>query len=143
MGDSNVEEGIGFGNIRIPTPGGKWIRLTGFSHVPGMKKNLISVSSLDGKGYLMTFQGGVCTVQKPGYRGRRNGLWHKHLGHTSMQNLQQLQQFYMVTGMNCSHFNSREICELCYAGKQSGLPLYPSMKKEYNESLKVSSYGSL
>ena len=63
MGDDNLCEIVGIGSIQINTHDGMIRTLKNVRHIPGMKGNLISLSTLD-KGLKYTGSGGVVKVSK-------------------------------------------------------------------------------
>ncbi|CAM8883282.1 unnamed protein product [Rhodiola kirilowii] len=55
LGDVEPLEVAGKGDVRIKTPDGSILQLRGVRHIPGLKKNLLSVGQLDEDGYDVTF----------------------------------------------------------------------------------------
>ena len=64
MGDDNPCEIIGIGSVQIKTHDGMIRTLKNVRHIPGMKRNLISLSTLDKEGLKYTGSGGVVKVSK-------------------------------------------------------------------------------
>ena len=64
MGDDNPCEIIGIGSVQIKTHDGMIRILKNVRHIPGMKRNLISLSTLDKEGLKYTGSGGVVKVSK-------------------------------------------------------------------------------
>ena len=54
----------GIGTVRIKMFDGVVYTLCNVRHVSGLKRNLISLSSLDAKGYKYTGEGGVLNINK-------------------------------------------------------------------------------
>ena len=64
MGDDSPCQIIGIGSIQIKMHDGIVRTLTDVRHIPNMRKNLISLSTLDGKGYKYSGGDGVLKVSK-------------------------------------------------------------------------------
>ena len=64
MGDDNLCEIVGIGSVQIKTHDGMIRTLKNVRHIPGMKRNLISLSTLDKEGLKYTGSGGVVKVSK-------------------------------------------------------------------------------
>jgi len=64
MGDNTPCEIIGIGSVKIRMHDGMIRTLTEVRHVPSMSRNLISLSTLDNKGYGYSALGGVMKVSK-------------------------------------------------------------------------------
>ena len=64
MGDDNPCEIVGIGFVQIKTHDGMIRTLKNVRHIPGMKRNLISLSTLDKEGLKYTGLGGVVKVSK-------------------------------------------------------------------------------
>ncbi|CAD6245155.1 unnamed protein product [Miscanthus lutarioriparius] len=64
MGDNNPHEIMGIGSIQIKMHDGMIRTLKDMRHIPGMDRNLISLSTLDAEGYRHSGLGGVCKVSK-------------------------------------------------------------------------------
>jgi hypothetical protein len=58
MGDDGRYSATGIGTITFQRESGKPFQLKNVMHVPGLKKNLVSVAMLEDKGYDVTFSGG-------------------------------------------------------------------------------------
>ena len=58
MGDDGRYSAIGIGTITFERESGNPFMLKDFMHVPGLKKNLVSVSMLEDKGYDVVFNDG-------------------------------------------------------------------------------------
>ncbi|GKV46880.1 hypothetical protein SLEP1_g53841 [Rubroshorea leprosula] len=63
LGDDTTLSIVGIGNIQIKMYDGI-VRTFKVRHVPGLKKNLISMSELDSKGYRYSCEGGALKVSK-------------------------------------------------------------------------------
>ncbi|GKV43027.1 hypothetical protein SLEP1_g50368 [Rubroshorea leprosula] len=79
LGDDTALPIVGIGNIRIKTYDGM-VRTFEVRHVPGLKKNLISMSELDSKGCRYSYEGGILKVSKGALvilKGKKvGGLYH-------------------------------------------------------------------
>ncbi|CAD6219719.1 unnamed protein product [Miscanthus lutarioriparius] len=64
MGDNNPREIMGIGSVQIKMHDGMIRTLKDVRHIPGMARNLISLSTLDAEGYRHSSSGGVCKVSK-------------------------------------------------------------------------------
>ena len=64
MGDNNPREIMGIGSVQIKMHDGMIRTLKDVRHIPGMARNLISLSTLDAEGYRHSGSGGVCKVSK-------------------------------------------------------------------------------
>ena len=62
MGDNNPCEIAGIGSVQIKMHDGMIRTLKYVRHIPGMARNLISLSTLDAEGYGHSSLGGVCKV---------------------------------------------------------------------------------
>jgi hypothetical protein len=56
LGDDYAYHPKGVGTVRFEREFGKPLYLSGILYVPGLKKNLVSVSSLEDKGYEVSFK---------------------------------------------------------------------------------------
>ena len=64
MGDNNPREIVGIGSVQIKMHDGMTHTLTDVRHIPGMARNLISLSTLDVDGYKHSGSRGVLKVSK-------------------------------------------------------------------------------
>lgn len=64
MGNNSSSKTIGIGSIRIRMAHGTNRTLLGVSHIPDMKRNLISLGALDRIGYRIAAEGGVLKVTR-------------------------------------------------------------------------------
>ena len=64
MGDNNPHEIVGFGSVQTRMHDGMIRTLTDLRHVPGMARNLISLSTLDVEGCKHSGSRGVMKVSK-------------------------------------------------------------------------------
>ncbi|CAD6232026.1 unnamed protein product [Miscanthus lutarioriparius] len=64
MEDNNPREIVGIGSVQIKMHDGMICTLKDVRHIPGMTRNLISLSTLDAEGYRHSSSSGVCKVSK-------------------------------------------------------------------------------
>jgi hypothetical protein len=67
IGDDSSHQIIGIGSVQIKMHDGIIRTLTDVRHIPDMSKNLISLSTLDGKGYKYSGGDGVLKVKRFSY----------------------------------------------------------------------------
>lgn len=137
----------GVGTIRIDTQGGTVSRLANVRYVPNLKRNLISVSSLDVQGFRqqggegktrffrnnkLALQGTLCgslyfldgeTIQPTANAvvAKKNddtALWHGRLAHTSIRNLKVLADKGIL---DKKKITAMDFCESCVMGKNKRL----------------------
>ncbi|MCO5564735.1 hypothetical protein L7F22_018403 [Adiantum nelumboides] len=119
----------GVGKILITISDGSDLCLPDVLYVPGIKKNLLSVSSLAKNGLRVIFEDDRCIV-----RDRENGyslittetktqamqdaeLWHARFGHVGYGSLMTLQPHNMVHDLSLLEMPPRHVCEGCVLGK--------------------------
>ncbi|KAK1644155.1 hypothetical protein QYE76_061960 [Lolium multiflorum] len=140
MGDNNPREIMGIGSVQIKMHDGMTRTLTDVRHIPGMARNLISLSTLDVDGYKHSGSHGVLKVSKGSLvhmigdmnsaklyvlRGSilygiaaavipdepgKTNLWHMRRGHLSEHVMAELHRRDLLDGCNLSKF---EFCEHC------------------------------
>ena len=64
MGNNASSKVVGIGTVHIKMFDGVVCTLSDFRHVPDLKSNLISLSTLDAKGYKYIGKGGVLKIRK-------------------------------------------------------------------------------
>lgn len=143
MGNDAQCKVVGLGTVQIKTHDGITRTLTGVRHVPGLKRNLISLGTLESLGCKYSAEGGVLKVSKGALvllKANRSGgslytlhgstisgsadvisstddtnLWHMRLGHMSEKGMQVLNK----EGKLGSHCTGKvDFCENCIFGKQ-------------------------
>ena len=62
MGDHNVQRGIGIGDVLVQMKHGKFGTLSKVLYVPGLKKNLLSISKISDLGYTINFGQEKCVI---------------------------------------------------------------------------------
>ncbi|KAL5554210.1 hypothetical protein UlMin_041611 [Ulmus minor] len=138
---------VGIGTMRLKMFDGQIKTLSKVRHIPDLKRNLISLSTLDEARYsfrgidgILKVSKGIMTVMKG---QKRNGLyslvgstitgtsavgsqpeqdktrlWHMRLGHVSERGLKELSNQSLLCGDSVGKL---EFCEHCIVGKQSRL----------------------
>ena len=136
----------GFGSTSLQLESNDLLHLNDVLYVPGMKRNLVSISTLEDKGYRVTFADGnvlawqknsnmnttkvIGVSEKTLYRlstllvhalvhdsTNINELWHIRLAHLNYQALPALRN--MVTGLPMLHVEHDGICRGCALGKNT------------------------
>ena len=136
----------GVGSISLHLESGAILHLEEVLYVPSLKKNLISVSVLENKGYSVLFfekkallwqrglplkeaetigvqEGGLYKVPRQLARALTHNqistseLWHRRLGHLNYRALPNLQS--MVSGMPSITCTDFEVCKGCMIGKNT------------------------
>ncbi|GKV35094.1 hypothetical protein SLEP1_g43407 [Rubroshorea leprosula] len=102
LGDDTTLPIVGIGNIRIKMYDGM-VRTFEVHHVPGLKKNLISMSELDSKGCRYSCAGstvnGTCAVSTSSSPDKDvTRLWHMRLGHMSERGMMELSKRGLLCG---------------------------------------------
>ncbi|WCJ44212.1 Retrovirus-related Pol polyprotein from transposon TNT 1-94 [Euphorbia peplus] len=140
LADDEPLEIVGKGDVSIKTKNGSVIKLSGVRHVPGLKRNLLSVGQLDDEGYCVVFVGGNWKISKGSMvvaRGEKVGslyvtdnvcnsidvvsevvntdLWHCRLGHMSEKGIKVLFSKGLLPGLKSADLG---LCEDCIFGKQ-------------------------
>ena len=64
MGDDSPRDIVGIGSVQIKMHDGIVRTLTDVRHIPDMSKNVVSLSTLDGKGYKYSGGDGVLKASK-------------------------------------------------------------------------------
>ena len=76
LADDETLKIVGKGDIRLKLPNQTTWKLQGVRHVPGLRRNLISVGQLDEEGYCTTFSGHEWKITKGALvvaRGKKTG----------------------------------------------------------------------
>ena len=143
MGDNNSQNVIGVGDIAIRIYDGAVTQLRNVRYVPNLKKNLISLGSLEDEGYtfksgnkiLKIMKGSLIVMKGP----KRNGLyylegrteipfdssllavskdktelWHNRMGHIGFKGLKSLSNQKLL---GKDDIETMEFCETCVLGK--------------------------
>ncbi|KAL5811668.1 hypothetical protein ACOSQ3_026618 [Xanthoceras sorbifolium] len=140
LADDETLKIVGKGDIRLKLPNGSTWKLQGVRHIPGLKRNLISIGQLDGEGYCTTFSGCEWKITKGALvvaRGKKCGtlyvtsnlenivavadadgksnLWHQRLGHMSEKGMKTLLSKGKLPDLKAVDVG---LCEHCIFGKQ-------------------------
>ncbi|KAL5823817.1 hypothetical protein ACOSQ4_021717 [Xanthoceras sorbifolium] len=140
LADDETLKIVGKGDIRLKLPNGSTWKLQGVRHIPGLKRNLISIGQLDGEGYCTTFSGCEWKITKGALvvaRGKKCGtlyvtsnlenivavadsdgksnLWHQRLGHMSEKGMKTLLSKGKLPDLKAVNVG---LCEDCIFGKQ-------------------------
>ncbi|KAL5823751.1 hypothetical protein ACOSQ4_021651 [Xanthoceras sorbifolium] len=140
LADDETLKIVGKGDIRLKLPNGSTWKLQGVRHIPGLKRNLISIGQLDGEGYCTTFSGCEWKITKGALvvaRGKKCGtlyvtsnlenivavadadgksnLWHQRLGHMSEKGMKTLLSKGKLLDLKAVDVG---LCEDCIFGKQ-------------------------
>ena len=140
LADDETLKIVGKGDIRLKLPNQTTCKLQGVRHVPGLRRNLISVGQLDGEGYCTTFSGHEWKITKGALvvaRGKKTGtlyvtsnleniivvadadgksnLWHQRLGHMSDKGMKTLLSKGKLPDLKNVDVG---LCEDCIFGKQ-------------------------
>ena len=145
MGNDASCKVTGIGNIKIKMYDGMIRTLGDVRHVPDLRKNLISLGTLDGNGYNYRSEGGIMKVGKgvmtvmKGQKLAGNiykllgttivggvaavesesdsaALWHMRLGHMSERGMAELHKRGLLKGIKTCKL---DFCKYCVLGKQS------------------------
>jgi hypothetical protein len=145
MGNDAACTIIGMGTIKIKMSDGVVKTLEEVRHIPDMRKNLISLGTLDSKGYSYKSENGIMKVSKGAmivmigqkissnvYKLLGNTilggvaavvesedddtlLWHMRLGHISERGMRELHKRNLLTGIKSCKL---DFCKYCIMGKQ-------------------------
>uniref|UniRef100_A0A2N9I8F7 Integrase catalytic domain-containing protein n=1 Tax=Fagus sylvatica TaxID=28930 RepID=A0A2N9I8F7_FAGSY len=145
MGNDAACTIIGMGTIKIKMSDGVVRTLEEVRHIPDMRKNLISLGTLDSKGYSYKSENGIMKVSKGAmivmtgqkissnvYKLLGNTilggvaavaesedddtlLWHMRLGHMSERGMRELHKRNLLTGIKSCKL---DFCKYCIMGKQ-------------------------
>ncbi|KAL5745542.1 hypothetical protein ACOSP7_026688 [Xanthoceras sorbifolium] len=140
LADDETLKIVGKGDIRLKLPNGSTWKLQGVRHIPGLKRNLISIGQLDGEGYCTTFSGCEWKITKGALvvaRGKKCGtlyvtsnlenivavadadgksnLWHQRLDHMSEKGMKTLLSKGKLPDLKAVDVG---LCEDCIFGKQ-------------------------
>uniref|UniRef100_A0A2N9J6A9 Integrase catalytic domain-containing protein n=1 Tax=Fagus sylvatica TaxID=28930 RepID=A0A2N9J6A9_FAGSY len=145
MGNDATCTIIGMGTIKIKMSDGVVRTLEEVRHIPDMRKNLISLGTLDSKGYSYKSENGIMKVSKGAmvvmtgqkissnvYKLLGNTilggvaavaesedddtlLWHMRLGHMSERGMRELHKRNLLTGIKSCKL---DFCKYCIMGKQ-------------------------
>ena len=140
LADDETLKIVGKGDIRLKLPNQTTWKIQGVRHVPGLRRNLISVGQFDGEGYCTTFSGHEWKITKGALviaRGKKTGtlyvtsnlenivavadadgksnLWHQRLGNMSEKGMKTLLSIGKLPDLKNVDVG---LCEDCIFGKQ-------------------------
>ncbi|KAG8478421.1 hypothetical protein CXB51_028187 [Gossypium anomalum] len=122
MGNNASCKIAGVGTIKVKMFDGVVRTLSDVWYVPELKRNLISLSTLDSKGYRYTAESGGSTVTGDAAVASSSlsddditKLWHMRLGHMSENGMVELSKRGLLDGQGICKLN---FCEHCVFGKQ-------------------------
>uniref|UniRef100_A0A2N9IWT1 CCHC-type domain-containing protein n=1 Tax=Fagus sylvatica TaxID=28930 RepID=A0A2N9IWT1_FAGSY len=161
MGNDATCTIIGMGTIKIKMSDGVVRTLEEVRHIPDMRKNLISLGTLDSKGYSYKSENGIMKVSKGAmvvmtgqkissnvYKLLGNTilggvaavaesedddtlLWHMRLGHMSERGMRELHKRNLLTGIKSCKL---DFCKYCIMGKQCRKSLGLFLEKTSSEA---------
>eukprot|EP00253_Pinus_taeda_P024331 PITA_24331 len=153
LGDDMKYPVKGVGNVSLELNQGNTIHLQDVLYVPDLKKNLVSISAMEDKGYKVTFGDGKVRIWKNnvkysfslGFRvdslyqvsgsplgvmscdtTLQSKLWHRRFAHLQYRALPNVRQ--MVTGMPEFQVEKEGVCLGCAEGKLKRGP-FPSSQR--------------
>eukprot|EP00253_Pinus_taeda_P010402 PITA_10402 len=160
LGDNMKYPVKGVGNVSLKLNQGNTIHLKGVLYVPDLKKNLMSISTMENKGYMVIFSNGKVRVWKNNVRDAftlgfrvdslyqvdgsllgvmscdtslQRELWHRRFSHLHYKALPDVRQ--MVTGM--PEFRvEKGVCPGCAEGKLKSGP-FPSRQSKTSDILQL------
>ncbi|CAH9144429.1 unnamed protein product [Cuscuta epithymum] len=132
---------VGKGTVHVKTPNGCMLKLNGVRHIPGLRRNLLSIGQLDEEGYAVAFDSRNWKITKGALlvaKGKKEGtlymttnskdcidvvaaatndlnLWHCRLDHMSEKGMKELCSKGKLPGLKTVEVG---LCEDCIFGKQ-------------------------
>ncbi|KAE8705357.1 hypothetical protein F3Y22_tig00110429pilonHSYRG00830 [Hibiscus syriacus] len=159
LADDETLKIIEKGDIRLKLENQTTWKLKGVRHIPGLKRNLISVRQLDGEGYSTTFSGcewkitkGVLVIAHGKKTGTlyitsnleniiaaadadgKSNLWHQRLGHMSEKGMKTLLSKEKLSDLKNVDVG---LCEDCIFGKQKKVSFAKIGKTPKEEKLEL------
>jgi transposase InsO family protein len=161
LGDKNTYIVEGFAQASVKLESGNHVHLSNVLYVPGLEKNLVSISCLEDKGNKIAFMDGKVlswhknsNIEDARVIGKREGnlyrllerneetlihdevnpneLWHRKYAHINYQALPFLRK--MIEGILELKSTHERICKGCAIGKNIKKP-FPSSDKRSKETL--------
>ena len=144
FGDGSKGKIVGIGNVGNPSK----LMFKDVLFVSGLSYNLLSISQLIDKGYMVAFEGNECLIKdslnKIVLKGIREGniyalnlnslcvndatclvvndnsmdLWHRRLGHINTSTISKLIKKNLIRGVPKLNLNELHMCDACIRGKQ-------------------------
>ena len=159
LADNTPMKIAGKGDVMIRSTNGTVWKLRGVRHIPGLKRNLISVGQLDDEGYTSTFGEGRWKISKGVMtlaRGLKSGTlymssnscgsislagdtvnakqWHDRLGHMSEKGMKVLSTRGLLPGLDSVDVG---MCEDCILGKQKRVSFSTTGRELKKEKLEL------
>ncbi|KAG8480835.1 hypothetical protein CXB51_025306 [Gossypium anomalum] len=146
MGNNASCKIAGVGTIKVKMFDGVVRTLSDVRYVPELKRNLISLSTLDSKGYRYTAESGGSTVTGDAAVASSSlsddditKLWHMRLGHMSENGMVELSKRGLLDGQGICKLN---FCEHCVLGsKREFDSLEESITRRKRWSIFILIYG--
>ena len=147
----------GVGNVTLQLNQGNTIHLQEVLYVPNLKKNPVSVSAMEDKGYKVTFFDGKVRVWKKNFKeaftlgfrvdslyqvggsllgvmscdtSLQSNLWHRRFAHLHYKALLDVRK--MVIGMPEFRLEQKGVCPRCAEGKLKRGPFHSSQSKTFD-----------
>ncbi|GJX19222.1 retrovirus-related pol polyprotein from transposon TNT 1-94 [Tanacetum coccineum] len=118
-----VDSGCTFhGNIQVKMHDGVVRTITGVQHVPNLKRNLISLSTLEANGCTIVYGTAGVATSKASLDDSK--LWHYRLGHMGEKGMKNLAKKGLIK-VSCN----LEFCEHCVFGKQKRVSFSPGIHR--------------
>ncbi|MCO5581900.1 hypothetical protein L7F22_035789 [Adiantum nelumboides] len=153
FGDDSTQPAQAYGDVKITLPEGRKVIIPQVDYVPGLRKNLISVSELTDQGLKMEFSRHGCHIHA---RAPRQGKlyplsksstsahafvtidntamqietlkWHYWLGNISQHALHEMKNRQLALGLP-KQLTSISLCEGCIIGKATDKPFPNSLSR--------------
>eukprot|EP00253_Pinus_taeda_P001425 PITA_01425 len=161
LGDNSKYPMKGIGNVTLQLNQGNTIHLQDVLYVPDLKKNLVSISTMEDKGYKVAFSDGKVRVWKKNFKDAfslgfrvdslyqvggsplgvmscdtslQSELWHRRFAHLHYKALPDVRK--MVTGMTKFRLEQEGVCLGCAEGKLKRGP-FPSCQSKTSDILQL------
>ncbi|CAA0823452.1 Uncharacterized mitochondrial protein AtMg00300 [Striga hermonthica] len=159
LADNKPLKIIGKGDVQIKSANGSCWTLGDVRHIPGLKRNLISVGQLDNDGFHTMFGDGKWKVSRGAMtlaRGLKSGtlytasgsssnillagavsqshLWHSRLGHMSEKGIKVLKSRGLLPELESVDVG---LCEQCVLGKQKRVSFITTGRAPKTEKLEL------
>jgi len=144
----------GLGTVTLHLSQGQVIRLQDVLYVPNLKKNLVSISAMEDKGFKVAFVDGNVLIWKKNFKEAlsigfrvdtlyqvggsplgamscdttlQTELWHRRFAHLHYKALPEARK--VVSGMPEFKNDHEGVCQSCAKGKHTRGPFLPSVTK--------------
>eukprot|EP00253_Pinus_taeda_P005772 PITA_05772 len=131
LGDNTKYHVKGVGNVTLQLNQGNTICLQDVLYVPNLKKNLVSISTMEDKGYKV---GGSPLGVMSCDTTLQSELWHRRFAHLHYKALPDVRK--MVTGMPKFRVEQEGVCPGCAEGKLKRGP-FPSSQSKTSDILQL------